>query len=381
MQKPASRLWRFLRLSCRVFALLLVVGVLAGVVAYWRSSNDCPEVGKAEPADAINTWIYCEYGSPDVLRLARLPRPALKDSQVLVRLRATSINAGDWHMLRGEPIIARFAMGLRKPSSTRLGSDFSGVVEAVGSAVTRFSPGDSVWGATSAAFADRVVLRESRVLPKPANITFEQAAAVPVAALTALQGLRNEGLVHAGHHVLVNGASGGVGTFTVQIAKELGATVTGVCSTRNVDLVRSLGADRVIDYTRDDFASDSQRYDVVIDNVGNRSLSDLRRVLKPGGRVVLIGAGSGRWFSSIPRLLTVMARQKLGDQGTRFFIAEVNEPDLAQLNSWMAAGKVTPAIDRTFPFSELPQAIRYVEEGARAKVVVTLEETSPPPAP
>ena len=371
MKKPRSRFARVLRVLGWGGVALVAIGCLATLVGYARSGNDCPSPERAVPADAIRTWIHCEYGGPEVLRLALLPRPALRDSQVLVRVVASSINAGDWRIMRGEPMIARYAMGLRKPSDVVLGTDFAGVVEAVGRAVTRFAPGDSVWGARTGAFAERVIAREALVMPKPAGLTFEQAAAVPVAAITALQGLRAQGQLRAGQHVLVNGASGGVGTFTVQMAKALGAQVTGVCSTRNVDLVRSLGADHVIDYTREDFATGPAQYDLVIDNVGNRSLGEFRRVLKPGGMLVLIGGGSGRWFSSIPRILVVALREKLGDRHTRFFIAEFNAPDLTLINEWLATGQIVPAVDTVFAFQDLPKAVGYVERGARAKVVVT----------
>jgi NADPH:quinone reductase-like Zn-dependent oxidoreductase len=265
-------------------------------------------------------------------------------------------------------------MGLRKPKVIELGVDFAGTVESVGRAVTQFKPGDEVFGARTGAFAEYVAVWEARVAAKPANITFEEAAAVPVAALTALQGLRDHGRVGPGHKVLINGASGGVGTFAVQIAKSLGAEVTGVSSTRNLELVRSLGADHVVDYTKEDFTRSAPRYDVIIDNVGNHSLSDLRRVLTPGGKYVMIGGPSGRWVAPLQRVLGLIVTSWFVDQEMRFFISELNQADLVTLRDLIQAGKVTPVIDRRYALSEVRSAIEYLETGrARGKVVIVID--------
>src|SRR5688500_4444644 len=275
--------------------LAIVVALFAtGLVAYFRSTNICDEPTAAAPHTPMNAVIYCDYGSPEVVKVEALEKPVPTDSQLLIRVRAAAVNPLDWHYMRGEPYIARSGMGLRKPANTRLGVDYSGVVEAVGKSVTQFKPGDEVFGGRNGALAEYVTAREGgAVVLKPANLTFEQAAAVPVAALTALQGLRDKGQLQPGQTVLINGASGGVGTFAVQIAKSLGANVTGVCSTRNVEMVRSLGADQVIDYTKEDFTKSAQRYDLVLDNVGNHSLSDVRGVVNPDGKYVMVGGQSG----------------------------------------------------------------------------------------
>jgi NADPH:quinone reductase-like Zn-dependent oxidoreductase len=277
--------------------------------------------------------------------------------------------------MRGEPRIARLEMGLRKPSNIRLGVDFAGTVEAVGRSVTQFKPGDEVFGGRTGALAEYVTIREAgAVVMKPANMTFEQAAAVPVAAITALQGLRDKGNVRPGQKVLINGASGGVGTFAVQIAKSLGANVTGVCSTRNVDMVRSIGADQVIDYTKEDFTKSAQRYDLVVDNVGNHSLSDIRRVVNPEGKYLMIGGQPGRWLAPLPRAFAAMVLSRFVSQDMSMFISDLNKKDLNVLRDLMEAGKVTPVIDRRYKLSEVAEAIRYLEAGhARGKVVITME--------
>jgi NADPH:quinone reductase-like Zn-dependent oxidoreductase len=277
--------------------------------------------------------------------------------------------------VRGTPYFARVEMGLRKPKAIRLGVDFAGTVESVGRNVTEFKPGDEVFGGRTGAFAEYVSVREARaVVLKPPNVTFEQAAAVPVAAITALQGLRDKGQLQRGQKVLINGASGGVGTFAVQIAKAFGAEVTGVCSTRNVKLVRSLGADRVIDYTREDFTKSGQRYDLILDNVGNHSLLDCRRALNPGGRYVIVGGPSGRWLDPMPRALEAFVLSRFVSQDMGMFLAELNKADLNLLRDLMQAGKVRPVVDRRYRLSEVPAAIGYLEQGhARGKVVITLD--------
>jgi len=321
----------------------------------------------------MSAYIHCEFGAPSALRRETLPRPVPNDSQVLVRVLAVSVNPADWHEMRGTPMIARPSMGWRVPSTIAMGTDFAGVVEAVGKRVTRLHPGDSVFGAAGAAFAEYVVVRESRVMAKPARITMAQAAAIPIAAITALQGVRDHGGVRAGSRVLVNGASGGVGTFAVQIAAALGAEVTGVCSSRNVALVQSIGAARVIDYSTTDFTTQPDRYDAIIDMVGNHPLGALRNVLAPGGTYVMIGGPSGKWLAPMPRAAATVVRSWFGSQPMRFFIAQFNEPDLTFLQALVDSGRVTPVVDRTYPFDQLPEAMAYLETGrARGKVVVTI---------
>jgi NADPH:quinone reductase-like Zn-dependent oxidoreductase len=316
-----------------------------------------------------------KFGSPDVLALEEIDKPAPNDDEVLVRVRATSVNPADWHEMTGTPYIARAAFGLLKPKGRRLGTDFAGSVEAIGKAVTQFRAGDDVFGARDGAFSDYVCVREARgVVPKPANVTFEQAASVPVAALTALQALRDHGHLRPGQSVLINGASGGVGTFAVQIAKALGAEVTGVCSTRNVDLVRSIGADRVIDYSKEDFTRTGQRYDLMLDIAGSRSWSDLRRVLNPQSYLVVVGGPkTNRLLGPLSHLVKVRLAALRSSQKIVFFVAKVNKPDLEFLRDLLEAGKVKPVIDRTYDLSKIADALRYLGDGhARGKIVVTV---------
>jgi len=321
--------------------------------------------------------VYTEYGPPDVLQLKEVEKPAPKADEVLVKVHAASANPLDWHRMRGEPFVARLTDGLLKPKNPMLGADIAGQVEAVGSSVKEFQPGDEVFGEIFfGGFAEYVCVTEDKLVLKPANISFEETAAVPVAALTALQSLRNKGQVQPGQKVLINGASGGVGTFTVQIAKSFGADVTGVCSARNLDMVRSIGADRVIDYTREDFTQNGQAYDLIIDNVGNRSVSDLKRALSPNGNCVIVG------FSSLALLfqhifLGPLVSRKGGKKIGLMGIAQMNKNDLTFIKELLEAGKVTPAIDRCYPLSEVPEAIRYLEDGhARGKVVITVEHNN-----
>jgi NADPH:quinone reductase-like Zn-dependent oxidoreductase len=318
--------------------------------------------------------VHSCYGKADVLRLADVAKPAPGDDEVLVAVRAAAVNPLDWHYMTGTPYIMRLESGLGRPKSERLGVDFAGTVVAVGANVKRFRPGDEVLGSRFGAFADYVVVREGRALvPKPANLSFEQAAAVPVAAITALQGLRDKGRVQPGDRVLINGASGGVGTFAVQIAKALGAEVTGVCSTRNVELVRSLGADHVIDYTKDDFTHSRQRYDVVIDNVGNHSLWDVGRVLAPDGVVVRIGGPKDDpWLGPVPGFATAPIMSLFSSRRFVMLLAQMNEPDLLVLRDLIEAGKVKPVVDRSYAFEDVAEALRYLEtQRARGKVVVS----------
>jgi NADPH:quinone reductase-like Zn-dependent oxidoreductase len=315
--------------------------------------------------------VSTQYGSPEVMKLGEVDKPEVTDDGVLVRVRATSVNPYDWHSLRGQPYIMRIGGGLRRPKQTVLGIDVAGIVEAVGKNVTDLQPGDEVFGVRSGAFAEYVSGRN--FVPKPVGLTFEQAAAVPVAGLTALQGLRDKGAIQPGQRVLIYGAGGGVGSFAVQIAKALGADVTGVTTTSNVDMVRSMGADRVIDYTRDDFTRGGQRYDVILDIGAKRPLWKYRRVLAPNGTLVLVGGSAGRWIGPVARALGALVLSRFVSQRLRPFLSDVNKHDLLTLKDLIEAGKVRPVIDRTYPLSETAEAIRYLEAGnARGKVVITL---------
>src|SRR6516165_5180613 len=316
---------------------------------------------------------YDRYGPPDVLELRDVDMPAVGDDDVLVRVRAASVNPLDWHFMRGAPYLVRMVAGLPRPRDGRLGADMAGSVEAVGKNVTGFRPGDEVFGGLDdrGTLAEYISIRhDGAVLTKPAGLTFEQAASVPVAAVTALQALRDKGRVRPGHKVLVNGASGGVGTFAVQIAKAFGAEVTGVCSTPNVEMVASIGADQVIDYTREDFTRAGRRYDLLVDIAGNRTLAETRRALTPKG--VLVGVGGpnkGHWIGPLGRSVTMALLSPVLSQRMVFFLARLNKADLGVLRDLLEAGKLTPVIDRTFPLGESARAIGYLEEGhARGKV-------------
>ena len=318
--------------------------------------------------------VYTEYGSPDVLHLQEVVKPTPKDNEVLVKVYAASANAADWHLMRAEPFLARLENGLLKPKNTKLGADIAGRVEAVGKNVTQFQAGDEVFGGLPlnvlGGFAEYVCANEDALALKPARLTFEQAAAVPLAAFTALQGLRDKGQIQPGQRVLINGASGGVGTFAVQIAKSFGTEVTGVCSTRNLDMVRSIGADHVIDYTQEDFTQNRQRYDLIFDAVGNRSVSDYRRALSPNGICSVAG------FTSLSRLFQIMLLG--GKQIGLMKTAKGNKKDLLFIKELLEAGKVVPVIDRCYPLSEIADAIGYLEAGhAQGKVVITVHQTEP----
>jgi len=324
--------------------------------------------------------VYTKYGPPDVLKLNEVEKPIPKEDEVLVKVHAASANPLDWHLMRAEPFLARLEAGLLKPKNKILGADISGRVEAVGRNVKQFQPGDEIFGEIFenglGGFAEYVSVPESALVLKPANISFEAAAAVPVAALTALQGLRDKGHIQSGKKVLINGASGGVGTFAVQIAKSFGAEVTGVYSTRNLDMVRSIGADQVIDYTQEDFTKNGQRYDLIFDAVGNRSVSDFKRVLSPRGICVIPG------FTTLFHLFQIIflgawvsrtGSKKIGIMGT----VKPNKKDLIFIKELLEVGKVIPVIDRCYPLSETAEAIRYLEEGhAQGKVVITMENNN-----
>jgi NADPH:quinone reductase-like Zn-dependent oxidoreductase len=324
--------------------------------------------------------VHCEYGGPEVLTLADVEKPTPADNQVLVRVRAASLNPLDL-TIRG-PWLLRPLLGMRKPKDTRLGVDYAGTVEAVGknpATAGQFKPGDEVFGGKDGALAEYVcVLADRSVVLKPANMSFEQAASVPVAAITALQGLRDKGQIQPGQKVLVNGASGGVGTFAVQIAKAFGAEVTGVCGTKNLEMVRSIGADHVIDYTKEDFTKGAQRYDLIYDLVGNHSFSERRHILNPNGICVMAGIGGAGWHDGMAmRLvgeLNAYLRSRFVSQKFISYIAQFNKKDMTILADLMESGKVTPVIDKTYKFNEVPAALRYLEQGhARGKVVVTVE--------
>lgn len=315
------------------------------------------------------------YGSTDVLELREIDKPEIADDEVLVRVHAAGVDRGVWHLMTGLPYLLRIAgYGLRAPKTPVPGMDVAGVVEAVGKDVTRFQSGDEVFGIGKGSFAEYARAREDKLAPKPANLTFEQAAVVAISGLTALQGLRDHSQVQPGQKVLIVGASGGVGTFAVQLAKALGTEVTGVCSTSKVDMVRSIGADHVIDYTREDFAEGEQRYDLILDIGGNSSLARLRRALAPKGTLVIVGGeGGGRWLGGIDRQLRALLLSPFVGQKLGTFISKENHEDLIVLKELIEAGKVTPVIDRTFPLREAPKAIRYLAAGhARGKVVIAV---------
>ncbi|TYB63253.1 NAD(P)-dependent alcohol dehydrogenase [Nonomuraea sp. PA05] len=317
---------------------------------------------------------YRVYGPPDVIELEETAKPGIADDGVLVRVRAASVNPGDWHLLRGDPYIFRAVAGLTRPKAHGLGADLAGVVEAVGKSVSRFAPGDEVYGCAPGSFAEYVAVPESGPLTrKPAGFTFEQAAAVPTSAQTALQALRDKGRLAPGQRVLVNGAAGGIGTFAVQLAKAYGAEVTGVCGGGNVELVRSIGADHVIDYTKEDFTRTGHRYDVVLDNVGNRRVADCRRILTPTGTYLHNNGTGGRWVGVMSRIAGLSVLNLFVRHSLPVFTTRENADDLAVLRELAEAGKLTPVIERTHPLSEVPEAIAHVERGhAKGKVVITV---------
>ncbi|HMH42811.1 MAG TPA: NAD(P)-dependent alcohol dehydrogenase [Pyrinomonadaceae bacterium] len=372
-KRPRKRWKRILKWTVGVILVVLLVWF---EIAYWTSTNDCGHT--ATPKNPMKAITYCDYGLAN-LKLEEIEKPTPNDDQILVKVRAASVNPYDWHFIEGTPKIMRvMGVGLRKPKDTRLGVDFAGTVEAVGKNVTQFKPGDDVFGGRGGAFAEYVCRRaEGAVALKPANITFEQAAAVNIAGITALQALRDKGKVQPRQKVLINGASGGVGTFAVQIAKSLGADVTGVCSTRNIDLVQSLGADHVIDYTKEDFAKGDERYDVILDNVPNHSLSECRRILNANGKYVMIGGGGpndNRWIGPFGRVIHTLILSPFINQKMGMMMADANHNDLTILADMMQTGKLKPVIDRTYKLDQVPDAIRYVEAGhARGKVIITVE--------
>jgi NADPH:quinone reductase-like Zn-dependent oxidoreductase len=344
--------------------------LLADSVRLNREGTSSPGTARENLMKAI---VQMRYGSPDVLQLRDMDKPAADDDEVLIRVHAAGVNIGDWHLLTGVPYVMRLVSGLLKPRRGVPGLDVAGEVEVTGKNVKRFLPGDEVFGWCKGAFAEYALAAESNLLSKPANFTFEQAAAVGDSAFTALAAVRDQGKVQPGHRVLINGASGGVGTFAVQIAKAFGAHVTSVCSTRNVDMVRSIGADEVIDYTKADFAQTGQDYDVMLDLVGNRSLSDCRRALTPRGTYVLVGVRDmGRWFG-LGRQTKALLLSPFVPQRLRVFIVRHNGEDLAVLKELVEAGQVTPVIDKRYTLSEVPKALRSQGEGqSRGKIVIAV---------
>src|SRR5450755_1102011 len=376
-ESSPRRKGRIRRVLKRIFYLILIlIGVFA--IYAWATGAQQEPIETGEPH--MKAVVYTNYGSPDVLEIRDVKKPVPNDDQVLIKVRAASINPLDWHFMEGTPYIMRaIGVGLRKPKDPRLGVDMAGQVEAVGKNVTLFKPGDEVFGGRNGAFAEYVCARADRaIVLKPANMTFEQAASVPIAAITALQGLRDKGKIQPGQKVLINGASGGVGTFAVQIAKSFGTEVTGVCSTRNVDLFRSIGADHVIDYTKEDFTKTDQRYDLIFDLIGNHSFSERRRILNPNGICVMAGAGGAGWHDGIVTALVGELNAYVGSWfvSQRFlaYISSFNKPDMAILGDLMRDGKMTPVIDKTYKLSDVQAALTYLETGhARGKVVITVE--------
>ena len=358
-------------------AAVVGLSAISLFVAYWRSTNDC---GQSIPpgAQRMKAIRYCEYGPPDdVLKLAEVEKPAPNDDQILVRVRAVSIRFFDGGMLGGS-VPGRLLFGLRKPKNTIPASDFAGIVAAVGKNVTEFKPGEEVFGVRAGALAEYICVRRSGAMAtKPDNVNFEQAASIPT-ALVALQGLRDTGHVKAGQKVLINGASGGVGTFAVQIAKAYGAEVTGVCSTRNLDLVRSLGADHVIDYTKEDYTKGDQRYDVIYDLVNNRSFTERRRVLKPGGICVLAGVGGSgihkETLFNLVQSLSASLRSKFAHEKFVSFGVAINKKDLRVLRDLTASGQVMPALTKTYPLNRTAAAYKYLETGhVSGKIAITID--------
>jgi NADPH:quinone reductase-like Zn-dependent oxidoreductase len=320
----------------------------------------------------VKAIVYREYGPPEVLRCEEIDKPAPGESEVLLQIRAAALNPYDWHFMRGEPYAIRLMAGIGKPKNIRIGADVAGVVESVGRNVTQFKPGDAVYGVCQGAFAEYVCTGESKLVKIADGVSFEQAASIPIAGLTALQALRDKGKIQPGHAVLVNGASGGVGTFGVQIAKAFGAKVTGVTSTRNVELVRSIGADDVIDYTKQDFTKSDKRFDLILDCVGNHTFSECLRVLQPKGIIVPAGGKTDNWMlEPIRRMIAAAAQSFFVSQKQVSIFAKMNQADLLVMNEMLMSGKVRPIIDRRCRLAELPDAMRYLEEGhARGKVVM-----------
>ena len=342
------------------------------VLGYDADCTAAPEL--SEGTETMKAVTYRCYGPADVLEYGDVEKPAPQDNEVLVRVRAAGVNPLDWHYMRGTPYLIRLGAGIGAPTDNRLGVDFAGTVEAVGADVTRFKAGDEVFGGRTGAFAEYLVIPEDGALAlKPSNVSFEQAAAVPIAALTALQALRDKGNLEPGQKVLINGASGGVGTFAVQIAKSLGAEVYGVCSTRNVEMVRSIGADHVFDYKKENYTESDNEFDLIVDMVGNHSLSANRSVLPEDGRLVMVGGSTGDWLGPLMRPIGAMLQGPFVDQEIITLFARLRQSDLEVLAEMMQSGDVAPELDRSYPLGEAAEAIRYSETGrARGKIIVSV---------
>ena len=351
---------------------ILAVAIVSLAVVLSRTSPCGPAPALAGGAETMKAAIHRCYGPPDIISVEDVEKPVPAGNEVLVRVRAAAVNPLDWHYMRGSPYIMRLMSGMGAPDDIRMGVDFAGVVESVGNDVTRFKPGDEVFGGRSGAFAEFVLIPENRALVlKPANVTFEQAASIPIAAVTALQALRDKGKLQPGQKVLINGASGGVGTFAVQIAKSMGAEVSGVCSTRNVEMVRSLGADHVFDYKKEDYTESGQTFDLIVDMVGNHTPLANTQLLSPEGALVLVGGPKGNWIAPLIRPLQTAVFSPFVDQEMVTLLAQIKQEDLATLAGLMQSGQVTPVIDRNFPLSEIADAIRYSESGrARGKIII-----------
>jgi NADPH:quinone reductase-like Zn-dependent oxidoreductase len=361
------------RLKVVVAALLLITLAIVGFNVAIQYDAPCPQVSQsAQSGEQMTAIIHRCYGAPEVLHLESVTKPVPASDEVLVKVHAAGLNPHDWHYVRGTPYLLRTQSGFGAPSSPRLGVDFAGTVEAVGDSVTRFRPGNAVFGFANGSFAEYVVVKQvAAVGMKPANLTFAQAAATPIAALSALQALRDKGHVRPGSKVLINGASGGVGTFAVQLAKSMGAEVTGVCSERNEQLVRNLGVDHVIDYGKEDFTKGSERYDVIIDNVVNHSLSEYRRVLRENGILVVVGVSDDKWWGPVKLVMQQKFLTPLSSRKFVLFMADFNARDLNVLKEAFEAGQLTPIIDRKYSLADLPEAVRYSESGrARGKIVI-----------
>ena len=352
---------------------MAAISLLALVLSY---DADCePASGVSGEATTMKAIVYRCYGSADVVEYIDVEKPIPGDDELLVKIRAAAVNPYDWHYMRGSPYLMRLGAGIGKPTDPRLGVDFAGTVEAVGSKVTKFKPGDAVFGGATGAFAEYVTIGEDRAVTlKPPDVTFEQATSVGIAAITALQALRDKGQLQSGQKVLINGASGGVGTFAVQIAKSLGADVTGVCSTRNVEMVRSLGADHVFDYKKENYTESGQQYDLIVDMVGNHSLSANRKMLTPNGRLVMVGGSKGDWIAPLKNPLKALFLSPFVEQELITLLARLTQDDLATLGELMQDGKVTAIIDRHYPLRDAAAAIRYSEEGrARGKIIIDID--------
>jgi NADPH:quinone reductase-like Zn-dependent oxidoreductase len=366
---------RYKLLGAIAILVVVAIGSLAVVLSHDSPCGAAPALAADTPS--MKAIVYRCYGGPDVVKFEDIAKPIAADDRVLVKVHAASVNPLDWHYMQGKPYIMRPMSGLGKPESIHMGADFAGTVETVGKNVTRYKPGDEVFGDRDGAFGEYVSVRENGAMAlKPSNMSMEQAAAVPIAGLTALQALRDKGKIQAGQKVLINGASGGVGTFAVQIAKTYGADVTGVCSTRNVAMVKSIGADHVIDYTQEDFTQGSVRYDLIIDNVGSHTLSEYRRVLTPNGKLVIVGGPSDDpWLGPMTTSVKAYFVAQFVSQKLIFILAEANGEDLNVLRDLMQTGKLTPVIDRRYPLSETAQAISYLEQGhAKGKVIIAVDQ-------